>query len=179
MKINISRQNIYLLAVSIFLLIFVFLFSFSVLIPEGKEYRQKRAELQKEQRVLMEYQSFHEETLEFLKNLQGENRGVITAFDTKFNATKFEKQHKDYFSSLSVSKKPLLSKNGEFDVYEVNTTSQISSPKSFYEFLEAVNKSSWIIGVNFPIEFQRDGELIKSSFSIKVYSNTKDLNKSL
>jgi len=179
MKISISRQNIYLLIVSIFLLIFVLLFSFLVLIPEGKEYREKRATLIKEQRSLREYQNFHDETLEFLKELQSENRAIITAFDKSFNSVKFEKQYKSYFSSLSVSKIPQITKEDEFSVYEVNTTSQISSPKSFYEFLDAINKSDWIVGVNFPIEFIREGELIKSSFSIKVYSNAKDSNKSL
>ena len=37
MKINISRQHIYLLGMSAFLLIFVLVFSFAVLIPKGKE----------------------------------------------------------------------------------------------------------------------------------------------
>lgn len=179
MKISISRQNIYLLAVSVFLLIFVLLFSFLVLIPEGKEYREKRVELKKERKLLREYRSFHDETLELLKKLQSDNRAVITAFDTSFKKVKFEKKHRPYFSSLNISKLPSLSKEGEFSVYEVNTTSRISSPKSFYEFLDAVNKSDWIVGINFPINFVRDGELIKSSFSMKVYSNANDSNKSL
>jgi len=179
MKINISRQNIYMLLISIFLLIFVLLFSFLVLIPEGKEYREKRTELKKEQRLLMEYQNFHDETHDLLKTLQSENRTIMRAFDTGFNPNKFEKKHASYFASLSVSKNHSLSKEGEFSVYEVNTSSQISSPKNFYEFLESVNKSDWIIGVNFPIEFKREGELIKSSFSIKVYSNSKDVNETL
>lgn len=179
MKINISRQSIYLLIVSVFLLIFVLLFSFLVLIPEGKEYREKRGELKRERKVLREYQDFHDETLELLKELQSENRGIITAFDTSFNIGKFEKKHRPYFSSLSVSKVPSLSQEGEFNVYEVNTTSKISSPKSFYEFLDAVNKSDWVVGINFPIKFKRDGELIKSSFSMKVYSISKDSNKTL
>lgn len=178
MKINISRQNIYLLFVSIFLLIFVLLFSFLVLIPEGKDYRETRTQLKKERQILMDYQNFHDETFELLKTLQSENRAIMKAFDTSFNASKFEKKHSIHFSSLSVARVPSLSKEGEFNVYEVNTTSQISSPKSFYEFLESANKSDWIVGVNFPIEFKREGELIKASFSIKVYSNSRDANKS-
>ena len=177
MRINISRQNIYLLAVSIFLLIFVLLFSFLVLIPEGQEYREQRAQLKKENRELRKYQNFNDDTLEHLKELQSDNRNIITAFDTKFDAQRFEKKHRSFFSSLKVSKQVAQANEEEFIVYDVNTSSQISSPKSFYNFLEAVNKSDWIIGINFPISFKRDAELIKSSFTMKVYSSSQDSNK--
>jgi hypothetical protein len=42
--------------------------------------------------------------------------------------------------------------------------------------LDDLNKGDWIIGVNFPINFVRDGEMIKSSFTMKVYTNNKDKN---
>ena len=172
---NISRQNIYLLAISIFLLIFVLVFSFAVLIPNGKEYRIKRTELRKMNMELRQLNDFSHETVGILQKLQSDNRHIITAFDTKFNAQRFEKQYKSFFSSLKLSKKVKVD-GDDFSVYEVNTTSQISSPKSFYNLLEAINKSDWIIGVNFPIKFKRDGEIISSSFTMKAYSNKKDSN---
>jgi len=178
MKINISRQHIYLLLVSFFLFLFVVIFSFAVLIPEGKEYRIKKADLNKELKELRKYQNFSDETYEVLKNLQSENRHIITAFDTIFDIKRFEKQHKSFFTSLSISKiEPVAPEEG-FSVYEVNTSSQISSPSNFYEFLDAVNKSDWIIDINFPIDFKREGELIKSSFTMKVYYNSSDTNAS-
>jgi len=177
MKINISRPNIYLLLLSTLLLVIVLVFSFAVLIPHGKDYREQRAELRKENKELRKYQNFSDETLEFLQKLKSDNRHIITAFDTTFNPARFEKTHQAYFSSLSVAKRVRLDNEGEFSVYEVNTTSQINSPKTFYDFLDAVNKSDWIIGINFPIHFKRDGELIKSTFTMRVYSTQKeDLN---
>jgi len=176
MKINISRQHIYLLVISVFLLIFVLVFSFVVLIPKGKQYREDRVELKKELREFRKYQDFHTQTEEKLKDLQSKNRHIITAFDAIFNPARFEKQHRSYFSSLKLSEIKGAGLEDEFVVYEVNTSSQISSPKSFYNFLDAVNKSDWIIGVNFPIDFKRDGELIHSSFTMKVYTNNKDKN---
>lgn len=175
-KSNISRQYIYLIAASLLLLIFVLIFSFAVLIPQGKEYRVKRVELKKKHKELREYENFHNETLERLQDLKSKNRRVITAFDASFNPQRFEKQNKEYFSSLSVSRLELMKGDEEFSVYEVNTTSQISSPTSFYSFLDSVNKSDWIIGINFPINFKRDGELIKSSFTMRVYANKEDSN---
>jgi len=178
MKNSISRQHIYLIFSSLFLLLFVLVFAFGVLIPEGKEYRIKRIDLKKTSKELYEYQNFHDETLDTLKTLQGKDRRIITAFDTTFNPERFEKQNKGYFSQLSISALNFSGLQDNFAVYEVNTTSQISSPASFYNFLDSVNKSDWIIAINFPINFKRDGELIMSSFTMKVYANNKDKNSS-
>lgn len=176
MKINFSRQSIYLLAVSFFLLVFVLVFSFAVLIPEGKEYRIKRSELSIENLELKQLNDFALEKEIILQKLRSENLHAIEAFDSEFNSDRFIKQHRTFFSSLNVSKLNMLEEEDGFSVYEVNTTSEISSPKSFYNFLDSLNKSDWIISVNFPINFKRDGEMIKSSFTMKVYNNKSDLN---
>ncbi len=173
---NISRQSIYLLALSTLLLIFVLVFSFAVLIPNGKEYRIKRAELKKENLELRQLSDFAIEKNDILKKLQSDNRHIITAFQTPFSVERFVKQHSAFFTSLKLSKIKKQENEDEFLVYEVNTTSEISSPKSFYKFLEAVNKSDWILKINFPIKFKRDAEMIDSSFTMKVYGNTKGLN---
>ncbi len=171
MKINLSRQNIYLLAVSLSLLLFVLVFSFVALIPEGKSYRIKKTELKKENLELKQLLDFYIEKEVMLQKLQDDNLHAIKAFESEFNADRFIKQHRSFFSSLTVSKSSVLEDEDGFSVYEVNTTSEISSPKSFYNFLEAVNKSDWIIAVNFPINFKREGEMISSSFTMKVYNN--------
>lgn len=178
MKINISRHQIYILLLSVFLFLFVLIFSFGLLIPEGKTYRIERVELKKAQQEYDKYKNFHDETLDTLKNLQSKNRTIITAFDRPFSPDRFEKQYKAHFSSLQVSKINRVADEEGFSVYEVNTTSHISSPTNFYDFLDALNKGDWIIGVNFPIKFMRDGEMIKSSFTMKVYANSHDKNSS-
>ncbi len=176
MKINISRHYLYILLSSLFMLLLILLFSFLVLIPKGKDYREQRTELKKSNVKLQKYQDYHDTVYAKLKDLQSKNRHIITAFENRFDAKKFQKEHKNYFSSLSLSKISKDKDEGEFAVYEVNTTSRISSPKNFYNFLDAVNKSDWIIGVNFPITFKRDGENISSSFTMKVYCNKEDTN---
>jgi len=173
---NISRQYIYLLVVSLILFLFVLIFSFLVLIPEGKEYRIKRVEILSMNRDFREYLNFHTETEDTLQELRSKNRRIITAFEKTFSPSRFEKENKKYFSKLSVSTLLEPSIENGFAVYEVNTTSQISSPKSFYNFLEGVNKSAYMIAINFPIDFKREGESIKSSFTMNVYFNNKDIN---
>jgi len=177
-KINISRHQIYILLLSIFLFLFVLIFSFGLLIPEGKEYRLKRVELKKAQQEYNKYKNFYDETLDTFKNLQSKNRNIITAFQRPFSPERFEKQYKNNFSSLKISKINRVADEEGFSVYEVNTTSHIASPTNFYDFLDALNKGDWIIGVNFPIKFLRDGEMIKSSFTMKVYANSDDKNAS-
>ncbi len=172
MKINISRQNIYLLILSVFLLIFVLIFSFGLLIPEGKDYRNKRSQLKKEEIELRKYKDFQDNVQAKLTEIKAEKRHIITAFDAEFDTSRFQKQHEGHFNTLTISEKTKGETIEEFVTYEVNTTSQINSPKSFYDFLDAVNKSDWIVSVNFPIEFKRENEIIRSSFTMKVY-NTK------
>jgi hypothetical protein len=176
--VNISRQNLYLLVLSVLLLIFVLVFSFSVLIPSGKEYRIKKSELREETKKLRQLDDFHNDTADILQEMNSKNRHVIRAFDTSFNADRFQKLHSKFFSTLKLSKVQRLEDEDVFSVYEVNTTSEISSPKSFYNFLDAVNKSDWIVGINFPINFKRDSEMINSSFTMRVYSNATDSNAS-
>ncbi len=174
MNINIPRQYLYLSVISLILFIFVLIFSFSVLIPNGKEYRIKRLDVKKHYKELRSYRNFHDETYGVLKKLQGKNVRIITAFDTTFNPQKFERQNKVYFSDLSVKEITFEGIQEEFAVYEVNTSSHINSPKSFYDFLDSVNKSNWIIAINFPIHFKRDKDIIESSFTMKVYCNNKE-----
>jgi len=176
---GLSRQNIYVLIASLVLLIVVLLFSFLVLIPKGKEYRIKRSEMIKVKKEALRYENFNNNTLSLLKKLQGDNRYTITALSTQFSEERFLKQHQQYFNTLTLSKKVTGEKEGEFITYDVNTSSKIASPKSIYNFLDALNKSDWIIGVNFPIKFKRENGVIYSTFSMKVYSNpTTDLNSS-
>ena len=178
MRNSISRQHIYIISISLLLLIFVLVFAFTVLIPKGKEYRLQRSDLIKINKKLHEHENFETKTIEKLKDLQQKNRTIITAFDMVFNPKRFEEQNKKWFLNLTVSKVNFSKVEGGFAIYEVNTSSEINSPKSFYNFLDTINKSDWIIGVNFPIDFKREGHLIDSSFTMKVYCNNRDTNAS-
>lgn len=176
--ISITRQSIYILFISVFLFAFVLIFSFSSLIPEGKEYRKEKAQLLTQKKDLQRYQDFQTQTYDTLKKLQSDNRHIITAFDKEFLPDRFIKKYKNSFNSLEITKIKTLDLEEGFNVYDVKTSSQISTPTVFYKFLDEINKSDWIIGINFPIEFKRDGDILNSSFKMKVYSNSKDLNRS-
>lgn len=169
MKFHISRQMIYILALALVFLIFIFIFAFVFLIPSGKEYRLARIEEKKVSYQVDVIQAEYDKVYGNLKALQADNRHVIGAYKTIFNPSRFKKMYAPHFESFTLSELARHSQDGEFAVYEVNTSSLIQSPQGFYDFLDGVNKSDNIIGVNFPIHFERDGNLIKSSFTMHVY----------
>jgi len=172
-----NRQTLYIIILSVFLLIAVILFSTFLLIPKGKEYRSLRLDSKKEFQQFELTKQEHAHTEERLKELQERNAHTIKAFTTAFNPDKFEKLYKKEFTDLYLTEVTTFETNGSFTVYEVNATSKITSPESFYNFIESVNKSKWIIEVNFPIHFERDGDKIRSSFTMRVHNASLDKAK--
>jgi hypothetical protein len=168
------RQTLTMVILSLVLLSGVLLFSFSFLIPKGKEYRLLRLESKKEIQALELAQRRYDQTSDRLGELQSRNKHTITAFATPFNADRFTHLNKKEFQDLYLTEITAQDGNETFKIYEVNATSKINSPQSFYHFLENVNKSNWIIGVNFPIHFERDGDKIRASFTMKVHSSPKE-----
>ena len=173
-----NRQTLFVVILSLFLLTGVVAFSFLFLIPKGKEYRALRLESKKEVQQLELAQNRYDNTHNRLKDLQLQHKGTIGAFDKMFNPDRFERLYKKEFTNLYLTEVTELEGNGTFKVYEVNATSKITSPQSFYNFLENINKSEWIIGVNFPIHFERDGDKIRSSFTMKVHNKPSEKEKS-
>jgi transposase len=156
----------------------VLVFSFNALIPEGKEYRLQRVQLAKEYKDLKRYQDYDAQVYEELKKLQADHRHIITAFDNQFDKERFIKKYKDVFKTLEITSVDNNASEDGFSVYNVKTSSKISTPTTFYKFLDEINKSDWIVSVDFPIDFERDADMIRSSFQMRVYSNSKDSNTS-
>ncbi len=176
MKISFPRHIVYTVVFTIVMIIFAIWFATDKLIPMGKEYRKNRVELKKEKVDLRRYEEFYSQTLQIYNNTKSKNRHIIEAFENKFDPQKFKAYYGKYFISLTLSPSKEFKRNEWYEVYEVNTTSKIKSPTNFYDFLEAINKSDWIIGVTFPIDFVREGELIHSSFKMQVYKKAHDTN---
>lgn len=167
-----NHRTLYLVLISLILFIGIVVFSVLFLIPKGKEYRALRLESKKEQQMISQAQERYDQVNEKHKKLKGDNAYVIQAFRTPFDAVKFTKNNQNDFDNLYLTELEMAEQNGSFKVYEVNATTKITSPQTFYQFLEKINKSNWVIGVDFPIHFERDGDKIKSSFTMKVHSNT-------
>lgn len=169
-----NRQTLFVVILSLFLLVGVVAFSFFFLIPKGKEYRTLRLESKKEFQQLELTQNRFDNTKNRLDDLRKVHKHTIGAFDKIFDPGRFERLYKKEFTDLYLTEMTAVEGNGTFKVYEVNATTKISSPQSFYNFLENINKSEWVIGVNFPIHFERDGDKIRSSFTMKVHNKPSE-----
>jgi hypothetical protein len=167
-----NHRTLYLVSISLILFLGIVIFSVLFLIPKGKEYRTLRLESKKEQQLIAQAQERYNQVNEKQKKLKAENIHIIQAFRRPFDSVKFTKNNHKDFEDLYLTEIEMAEHNGSFKVYEVNATTKITSPQTFYNFLEKINKSDWVIGVDFPINFERDGDKIKSSFTMKVHSNT-------
>ena len=167
-----NNRTLYLILISLILFVGIVVFSVLFLIPKGKEYRTLRLESKKEQQLIAQAQERYDQVNEKHKKIKEENAHTIQAFRTPFDSGKFTKNNQQDFQDLYLTEIEMAEHNGSFKVYEVNATTKITSPQIFYQFLEKINKSDWVIGVDFPINFERDGDKIKSSFTMKVHSNT-------
>ena len=166
-----NHRTLYLVLISLILLVGIIIFSVLFLIPKGKEYRTLRLESKKENQLITQAQERYDDVNEKYTKLKGENTHIIQAFKTPFDSVRFTKNNHQDFQDLYLTEIEMAEHNGSFKVYEVNATTKITSPQTFYQFLEKINKSEWVIGVDFPINFERDGDKIKSSFTMKVHSN--------
>ena len=176
MKISFPRHILYLTLFSILMIVLSVWFATSKLIPMGKEYRKNRITLKKEKIDLQRHQDYYNQTLELFNRTKSKNRHIIEAFENDFDPQRFRANYSKYFIDLSLSKASDVNQSDWYEVYEVQTTSKIKSPTNFYDFLEALNKSDWIVGVTFPINFVREGELIHSSFKMQVYKKSNENN---
>ncbi len=121
-----------------------------------------------------QFNMWHDEVFEELKELQSSKKHIIAAYENSFDKERFIKINGIYFESLNLSELEKQAGKDPFTLYEVNATSRIDSPNSFYAFLQSINKSDWIVNVNFPIHFEREGNLIKSSFTLKIFSTLQE-----
>lgn len=165
-----GHQTLYLVLFSFLLLGSVVVFSLFFLIPKGKEYRVMRLESKKEEQLLSMAKERLAKEERKLAKLSKTHEVTLKAFKTPFNSKKFTEEYRHAFHDLYLTELESGENNGSFKIYEVNATTKITSPQTFYEFLEKINKSPWIISVNFPINFEREGEWIKSSFTMRVHN---------
>ena len=179
MKISFPRHTVYTVSFTVFLIIFAVWFAVGVLIPKGKEYRKDRTLVLKEKADLKRYDEFYKQTLSLYNEKKTHNRYILEALKNDFDPKKFTKKYQKFFINLSLSKVQSTGKSTFYDIYEVNTTSKIKSPKNFYDFLDAVNKSPWLIEVTFPINFIKEGELIHSSFKMHIYKKSANSKSSI
>jgi len=164
MRLNLSNENIFLLALSTFLLALVLLFSFLVLLPKEKNHRLQKNKLQTAYFKLQKDKKTKEQKLYLLKKLNTHSQ----TFKKNFNPDTFKNKIQTYFTDI-ISMQITTSKQNNISIYKINLSAYIQSPQQFYNFIENINKDKWIIEIIQPVKFEKHKKNIKISFGIKIW----------
>lgn len=154
------------LAISFFII-------FVLIVPNIKEYKQIKALYSRNDITTARLKSNLEAKESQLQQTAKKNQKLLDALVVNFNEKKFIQYANKYFNSVKLSKDRANKNHKGFLVYELNVSSSIKSPKNFYDFLEGLSSYESVIKADFPIQMRAKGDLIQSSFNIKVY-NLKD-----
>jgi len=164
-KIDIVKLLVYLL---IFIVITLFMILF-VIVPNVKEYRSSKAVYKKSLVHKMRVENILDDRNIEYSNLNSENIRAITSFMHKFSTDNFIKYAGTFFTQVSLVEVDKKAHKKEFIEYKLKVSSSLSSPTSFYAFLEGLNRYENIIQADFPIHMEANGTKISSAFTIKVY----------
>ncbi len=165
-KINYVKLLIFLF---IFILITITLISVLIL-PNIKKYRVARANYDQAIVHKIRVQSVLDQRDKELKKLLSDNRKIFDSFKHEFNQEEFTIFANQFFSKVALKEVKQSEHTKEFRVYELNVTSSLKTPVKFYKFLNALNHYQNLVQADFPIDLKSNGNLIYSTFKIKVYS---------
>ena len=167
MRLTPSDENIFLLALSTFLLVLVLLFSSLILIPKMQNYRTQNIKLQETISKLNTYKETKHQLSLSLKKSKIVNQDILIALKQDFNIQIFYEKYKNYFKTIQICKQKSID---GYALYDINATLDKSLYKNFYNFIDSINKDKWIIKINTPIKLKKDTKNnIDISFSIRVY----------
>ena len=161
------------------LLMFLFLFILitlvlitTLILPNIKKYRVARGEYNQAMVHKARVQSVLNQREKELKQLLLSNRKIFDSFKHKFSQKEFVSFANQFFNKVNLKEIKQSQYTNEFKVYELNVTSSLKTPVKFYKFLDGLNHYQNIIQADFPIDLKSNGDLIYSSFKIKVYETT-------
>ena len=147
----------------------VMIFVFAIIIPNVKEFR---VEKKLEKRAYRAYHKVNNNLIErqkVFKNIKSDHLKIIKAFDNPFDDKKLKALLDKYFLQTVMHKMDIDGYRENFTVYELNVTTNITTPTNFYDFLDHLNRFDNIVKTNFPIQFSSQDGLINSIFKIEVY----------
>lgn len=167
-QLDISKLVLYVLA---FIAVCAGLIIFLV-IPILNDYKNALNELSSQANINSIIDSEFQTSLNRLESLKNENKALFEQFDGDFNLTHFSKFLNQYFITPTLSEIKQSGAKPEYLQYEFNVSATLESPKSFYEFIEALNVYRNLIELETPINLQstEEGE-ISINFMLKIYSS--------
>ncbi len=143
---------------------------FVLIVPSVKEYKSVKVNYKRQEMSTSHTKSMLDGKKQTLDEALKKNEHVIKALSNPFDKERFLLHVKKYFKNASLSEAMALSNNENYSIYELNVTSMLSSPSSFYKFLDSLSDYENIIKADFPIAMKSNNKEIYSTFNIKVYN---------
>ncbi len=168
-KINYIKLLIYL---SVFILVTLILI-LALVLPSIKRYRVARNEYNQAMVHKTRVEGVLKQREKELKQLQLSNRKIFDSFGHKFSQNEFTNFANKFFDTVALKEVNQSMYTDEYKVYELNVTTLLKTPVKFYKFLDGLNHYQNLIQADFPIDLKSRGDLIHSSFKIKVYNAMK------
>ncbi|MFK5882551.1 MAG: hypothetical protein QM482_10120 [Sulfurospirillum sp.] len=164
-KINYVKLLVFLF---VFILITLVLIT-TLILPNIKVYRVAKGDYNQAMVHKTKVQGVLDRRNKEMKQLLLTNRKIFDSFGHKFSQKEFISFANKFFNKVTLKEVKQSQHTNEFKVYELNVTSSLKTPVKFYKFLDGLNHYQNIIQADFPIDLKSNGDLIYSSFKIKVY----------
>ena len=171
-SIDRSLEKINYVKLLIFLFVFILitlLLIMTLILPNIKKYRVAKREYNQALVHKTRVQNVLTQREKELKQLKLENRKIFDSFSHKFSTREFVSFANQFFKKVTLKEIKQSKYTDEFKIYELNVTSSLKTPVKFYKFLDGLNYYQNIVQADFPIDLKSNGDMIYSSFKIKVY----------
>ena len=168
-----SLQNIDVTKLLIYVLLFIvacLVMIFGFLVPNIKEYKQVKYESRMQIAASAQTQRIYDAKSKALNDIKQNDKAVLDALESKFDADKFAQFASKYFTNVNLSEPKEAAKNGEISVYELTVTGSMKTPAKFYEFMDALQSYENIVKIDLPIKMRKEAEKIDATFGVKIYS---------
>ncbi len=168
-----SLQNIDVTKLLIYVLLFIvacLVMIFGFLVPNIKEYKQVKYESRMQIAASAQTQRIYDAKSKALNEIKQNDKAVLDALESKFDADKFAQFASKYFTNVNLSEPKEAAKNGEISVYELTVTGSMKTPAKFYEFMNALQSYENIVKIDLPIKMRKEAEKIDATFGVKIYS---------
>ena len=143
---------------------------FGFLVPSIKEYKQVKDESRMQIAASAQTQRIYDAKSKALNEIKQNDKAVLDALESKFDADKFAQFALKYFTNVNLSEPKEAAKNGEISVYELTVTGSMKTPAKFYEFMDALQSYENIVKIDLPIKMHKEAEKIDATFGVKIYS---------
>ncbi|RUM65763.1 MAG: hypothetical protein DSZ06_04505 [Sulfurospirillum sp.] len=160
----------FLLYVLIFLVIILLLLLLFI-IPGIKAYKQSSTNLKNIKEKSLHLQKKELSVKERLEAFKDSKSKLNKKADTPFDLNDFKQYAQKFLKDVKIIK--TQNEDTNFEEYNVSASTATKSPKSFFDFIDALNKYNSVVKINFPIELISKDNKIDLKFNVNIYKNSE------